>query len=170
MFSGTKFAGPSRIPCISFIKQMTRRIDFKNLFSLFSRGRPTSTVFLRGKWSCNNPRFQMELSVSNGTVLATRVIYTRKKSCFLAWHAKNYNLKLVESCVLCKFLIRELKVFAQIAQIFFRVMQKLKPICARHNKIAKQWLNLAPATNLWCWCLPLHIAKKFITCRSVDHL
>ena len=74
----------------------------------------------------NNPRFQMELSVSNGTVLATRVIYmfllrdTHKNSCFLAWHAKNYILKLVESCVLRKFLIRKFsEVFANRANIFF---------------------------------------------------
>ena len=73
----------------------------------------------------NNLRFQMELSVSNGTVFATHVIYMfllrdmHKKSCFLVTHKKNYTLKLVESCVLHKFLIRESKVFAQRANFFF---------------------------------------------------
>ena len=54
--------------------------------------------------------------------------------------------------------------FLLIAQISFSCYAKIASICGGHDKIVKQQLSFAPATDLSC-CL-LRIEKQLITCSS----
>ena len=67
---------------------------------------------------------------------------------------KLHRLKLVESCVICKFLIRESKVFAYRAND--SALHRPRTCC--------------DVDSLIVVLIALRIEKKLITCRSVDHL